>query len=323
MQIDYLEKLKKTVLVGTEFTFRQNSTEFEFGKKDEDKIKKIISSYISNWRNELNPLKGQKMIYDEFQMEVTSVGGSFPVKVEVNFSGEAIKSCSVDGKDSFTWWFQINVDSGCIELQTMPLTYNCFKVLTKAMDFLIFNIALKKLNLIADKDVDAGGGGHISLDAKTTFNNDPMLFWNFIVKYSRLSLQTTSYMAKCRDKFNASFFQELYKAKGSNAYDVLKSYKPAKDIDSIVKEINRIYMNHTLLLNEKGELVEKKGIDSSFEHYQAINLEHMFDITETERRIEMRRFNAQENIKELLSDLDNLYGTLKEAHELTTYDKLS
>ena len=65
---------------------------------------------------------------------------------------------------------------------------------------------------------------------------------------------------------------------------------------------NNVYKNVT---NELEHLLGKVTAEDK-QHYQAVNLEHIVD----QGRIEMRRFDAQKNVGELLDQLDVLFEIL-------------
>lgn len=78
------------------------------------------------------------------------------------------------------WWLQISQDMMVLEVQTAPATISGFKGRKEVIESLVFNLA----DSIGLKPHERIGGGHINIDMKTAFGDNPLLFRNFIVDHA-------------------------------------------------------------------------------------------------------------------------------------------
>ena len=91
--------------------------------------------------------------------------------------------------DRSTWWWRINIDYSCLELQAKPTTFNqasgvegrTTEMIQAILDTHIFELALRKMSLRTDPLV---GGGHLTIDRSTTFGNNARWIRNFLVLYA-------------------------------------------------------------------------------------------------------------------------------------------
>lgn len=193
-----------------------------------------------------------------------------------------------------SWWWVLDVDDGCIETQTAPISMkdlNASGIIKHIIEKDIFSGA-EKSGLAPDALV---GGGHISLDRATTFGESGLSLRNFIVEYTNLAGQ---WQQLDKDFVNAPLIQELPIPHRQAFIQVIQDFDTAYNgpihqkwsLDKLANElVTRVFTF--------GRTEEMRGVE---EHYQATNLEHMQDQETDKRRLEMRRFPAQQSLNDLL-----------------------
>lgn len=98
------------------------------------------------------------------------------------------------------WWWKITTDPSVVEIVTKPETKERFQELRERIQNDIFNAA-KTIGLEAPKFGNISNGGHINIGAENTFQNDPMLFRNFVVDFMNHSELATGILLN--DRYNA------------------------------------------------------------------------------------------------------------------------
>ncbi|MFH5183460.1 hypothetical protein ACHHV8_13035 [Paenibacillus sp. TAB 01] len=167
---DFTERgdLSNTMQFGTEFTFTNANMIAEAKKKGDGSVALEESIAKKNdWKDEVS------RIIDEPHNVTTS-------KNQYAEEEDVYKYTFEDG-----WWFQINLDPGVIEIQMQPMTLQKAESekITNRVNKYIFGIA-QQLGLHSDASF---GGGHIHLDADSTFGGNELLFRNFIVDFENES----------------------------------------------------------------------------------------------------------------------------------------
>ena len=75
------------------------------------------------------------------------------------------------------WWFQVSLDPGVIEVQAKPETFERYRQLEPRIREFIFKSA-NKVDLAPHPNL---GGGHIHMGLLSAFDNNQLLFRNYVV----------------------------------------------------------------------------------------------------------------------------------------------
>lgn len=316
---DELTDMQKTIKVGTEFTFRKDT--FLFSLKDlaiktggahKGEIEDA-NSQIKKWTNHIISLKGKNVkgirVKDVRILTASKKHRSTyydAVKLELTLQDLAY--------DPETWWINFDLDPMCIEIQAEPKPYSFYETYINFINEVIFNNSQCK----PDKNPKTGGGGHISLDYASAFLGMPCYLKNFLVKYASITEKGISdVLIKSKDVDNAPFMHEIKEL--ADFIVQIRKFNSLEQKDATIEELanrinNCVYKKMTQTLRDMGVK------DSDAKHYQAVNLEHVCSDNLENRRIEMRRFDAQEKVDELLEELDALYDIIQETR---TFFKLN
>lgn len=328
-------KMYNTVKIGTEFTFRRS--EFVFGLGDlawspsgpKKQVKaqeaalnqiKAAGAEIESWVNEIAK-KGKSKKFQKGNTVLESVMVEPGRKKHDSPFYEAKKvtlTLVCRGKAGAlreTWSINFDLDPNCIELQAEPVTYAFYDRHKEMIDALLF----ERATCSPDPDWRTGGGGHISLDRATAFGNNLQWFRNFLVLYAAavkgddLEFAALKYSG---DVVNAPFMHEIgilpEFIKVISALD-----QPAPSISTIEQLAQAI--NTKVYTRIGGAIDDPKLRPTDYPHYQAVNLEHIIGTLPHEQRVEMRRFEAQRCVGELLDELRVLFGLLEESRSGKKY----
>lgn len=318
-------QIESGVPFGNEFTFRSNSSIFNFN---------MLSLSSSN-TNDANIAAAGRIVADWAYTAPASCfadGTTFIKKVNAGNKKwkdapynaiEVVYEGYIQKRGPISWSFNIDLDPLCIEIQTKPITFETYISLRPLFDNAIFKTA-NRLGLFADTNPDTGGGGHISIDKACAFQNNAHYLRNFLVLYANEQLKDDSWVRQCSDSTNAPFLFELGNHVISAFNTAIRCFDslPAdwQTIDILVNIIQKnVYKGNfmpeleaALKAQRTSSKKQKKSISLSPEeayHYQAVNLEHMLK-TDATAHIEMRRYNAQQNTDELAAQLENLWNLL-------------
>ncbi len=327
--------LDNTMKIGTEFTFRNPSLQFnmmdladnlkpgpisEAGKLIDRWVKKINEKY-SNYKS------GGYRISARRQDGSQKYKGNISYKAQmVIFHFHKIKKDKNDTynadheKNDFDWAVNFDLDPNCIELQTAPIPLNFYRTHQGFIEGCIFQLAQEQ-GLVPDKDPQYGGGGHITIDWKTSFGGDVWAFVNFMILYTNhtfnaLVTKTEDILVACSDITNAPF---LFETEAINAFQAFReAYSQASDkqnLEAFVSAIQKEVYTHFAGVLADPKNCKKLGVPSEdVVHYQAINLEHLLD--EANPRFEMRRFDAQSGVAELDAQVSILIDLMVRAQAM-------
>ncbi|MDE5803120.1 MAG: hypothetical protein K2I22_09430 [Lachnospiraceae bacterium] len=328
--------IKEKVLIGTEFTFHHKDFHFDLNDLEKNNPRKGIdvgNRIIADWTGKLIGTYGYKKSLSHLKVTATNTGRGRKKFENAAYSAVEIEFCIEDTVQEkvVNWKVNFDLDPVCIELQTQPMPYQFFQDYGFCIDELLFH-HIGEYGLTADKDPATGGGGHISLDARTAFSENAAYLRNFLVLYSceakREALKSALTEVQ-KKQLTKSFLTErqrqlLIASKDSvNApflFEVIDEWRPFQNFvsafDGSTEEpmhITRFVqgMHSSVYINVTDDLARLLGgagkvMTEDKQHYQAVNLEHVGD----QGRIEMRRFDAQENVSELLDQLDALFEIL-------------
>ncbi|MEU8976745.1 DUF4157 domain-containing protein [Streptomyces monashensis] len=317
---DWTTPLKES-LVGTEFTFSDSVLSGQTGigsnppyplRVDtggltgvEDASAERTLTYASNkaraWRDRVaaDPLPAG------FGLEVTGV----TVKERPGF-----RFTYTSGNSA--WWWEITMDDGCLETRTAPLSVEGMGAahIRSLVRTHVFEAAAG-VGLVVDQS-RYGGGGHLSLDSRTTFGASVELFVESMRKWeSDWKAWKTAFGSAPResDTVNAPWTGDLPGNHLPALLDRLTEIrdearsghtnltKAIRDLQAHLVELP-LHADATQMLREK---VDEHPGDRL--HYQAVNLEHMGEDTpEAERRVEFRDIQAQRDYAQLMQDLGYL-----------------
>jgi hypothetical protein len=313
---------ERLMRVGTEFTFTSN----DIAPLD---IKKGGA-----------PLKAAVTVIDGFVDHVAGseiwVGGqalAAPVvtREPLNFAAARRDNRAQDDEDQqaakFTyrlpsgaaWWWKADVDYNCIETQAEPFTREAAEGQTGPDSGAISSIISQHIFGAADaarlRRDDTLGGGHLSIDRTTTFGHNARWLRNYLVIYAN---EHVSWKREDPDKFNAPMIVELKRA-GRDAFKtVIREFDASLNgtrpmsLETLADNLKtRVFK--TAHLPDPDEPVERDPRAEQPEHYQATNVEHLADADQSKRRLEMRRFDSQDDLEDLLADMAKLVDLAKRA----------
>lgn len=328
-------KMYNTVKIGTEFTFRSEDFEFGLGdlswspsgpkkqvKAQEAAINQIkaAGAEIESWVDEIVK-KGKSKKFQKGNTILESVTVESGSKKHASPFYEAKKvtlALVCKSKREFlkeTWTVNFDLDPNCIELQAEPVTCAFYDRHKEMINTLLFERAACP----PDPRWDVGGGGHISLDLATAFGNHLQWFRNFLVLYAAavkgddLEFAALKYSG---DAVNAPFMHEIgMLPEFIKVIDALD--QPAPPISTIEQLAQAI--NTKVYTRIGGPIDDPKLKPIDYPHYQAVNLEHIIGTPPHEQRVEMRRFEAQRCVGELLDELRVLFGLLAESRSGKKY----
>ena len=331
--------LCNTVKIGTEFTFRREEFVFglealawnkqKSGKKasaDPAQIKQIEAAGVEiiNWVNYIaemgnaGKIRGKNTLLEHVEVKP----GRKHHESDHYEAREVTLTLQYKYKTQFfkqTWIVNFDLDPNCIELQTQPVTFEFYDRYRDIINALFF----RRESCPPDPRWQVGGGGHISLDLETAFNHNLRWFMNFLVLYAD-AVRGDDYryeaLRSSEDVGNAPFLHEIGEltafSKVINAFEKM----PGATIGELAHVIN------TDVYTRIDEHIDGSGVTrEDYPHYQAVNLEHIntgvsdHRTPVNEQRVEMRRFDAQRNVDELLGELRCLYELLEESRSGNNY----
>lgn len=331
--------LCNTVKIGTEFTFRRD--EFVFGlealawKKQRSgkkvnvnpaEIKQIeaAGAEIINWVNYIDEMGNAGKIHSKNTSleRVEVLPGRKHHESDRYEAKEVTLTLQYKDKKQFfkqTWTVNFDLDPNCIELQTQPVTFEFYDRYRDIINMLFF----RRESCPPDPRWQVGGGGHISLDLETAFNHNLRWFKNYLVLYAD-AVRGDDYryeaLRRSEDVGNAPFLHEIGELTAFSRVINTFEKMPGATIGELAHVINTdVYTT----IDEHIDSSEVRRED--YPHYQAVNLEHIntgvsdHRTLVNEQRVEMRRFDAQGNVDELLVELRSLYELLEESRSGNNY----
>jgi len=333
------KKMYDTVKIGTEFTFRRE--EFIFGlkdlawspggsrkqaKPDETALGQIRAAGVEiiNWVNDIAAAgKSGKFQKGSTTLESVTVEPGRKKHESSLYEAKKITLTLVcKGKGKFckeTWTVNFDLDPNCIELQAQPVTFAFYERHREILNYLFF----RRGSCRPDSDWQTGGGGHISLDLATAFGNNLRWLQNFLVLYAdAVKGENFRYdiLRRSGDVGNAPFLHEIGELPAFCGIVQTFDKMPGAPIGELVHVIN------TEVYTEIDPSIDSTDVrKEDYPHYQAVNLEHInVDVRdhrtpESEQRVEMRRFDAQCCVEELLDELRCLFALLEESRSGKKY----
>ncbi|MEH2362942.1 eCIS core domain-containing protein [Nostoc sp.] len=324
--------LENEVKFGTEFTFtREDIKDLTTDNKNSESMK-IAESLIESWAGKIKTHNGKPV-----DKKTPPTEGNLQPKSKKSI--QFIYNLKQGGK----WWWALDIDNGCLETQTKPMTYeDASGEIKTIIDKHIFALA-GQMKLRAD---DLIGSGHITLDASTTFKDDARTLRNFLVSYHSDFEKWSKYD---KDASNAPMMEELsedvrieFKAVIDEVDRKILSQKtPGKGkgkqeaemtqtelVDKLLKvfRLKKAYVTgwENEIDSLKGKRKKGKGKDTeptlaenvrdNRAHYQALNLENMNKEAGT-NRLEMRRFAAQENSEKLEEEMKEILDLIHKSRQ--------
>ncbi|WTG04890.1 DUF4157 domain-containing protein [Streptomyces sp. NBC_01590] len=215
-----------------------------------------------------------------------------------------------------TWWWEITMDDGCLETRTAPLSIDGLGAnhIRSIVRTHIFEAA-ESVGLAVDQS-RFGGGGHLSLDSRTTFGGSVELFIESMRKWETDWEEWVKEFGSGEreaDTVNAPWTGDLPGDHLSALLDRLTEIrdearsghtnltKAIQDLQAHLVDLP-LHADATQTLRDK---VHEHREDRL--HYQAVNLEHMGEDTpQAERRVEFRDIQAQRDYAQLIEDLGYL-----------------
>lgn len=314
----------RTMKVGTELTFTHEAIHNLDPKTPEKCLNEWTAAiaFIKEWEQKVleNPLSLETKIYPVITRDPITEGGYKDDKTVPRFT-------YTFGQPARTWWWRLNVDPGCLEMQTDPMTKldatadwdpgaaEASRVINTIIGEHIFAVAnLIKKERVALAPHDLIGGGHLTLDAATTFRDNPRWFRNLLVLYTN---DAVKWKAQDADEFNAPTVSEL-NSDGVKAFkriikqfdDAQKTAKPQSIADLTGNLTGQVFIAKYFTEGGTKANREKRAVHPA--HYQATNIEHM---AKDNPRLEMRRFDAQTSVEDLLADMGKLAKLVADARK--------
>lgn len=287
-----MNNLPNETLFGFEFTFMDNNTK-------QIKEQGFIPNLNDWWRNIKNIME---TYFSRFNISKLSI-------CDINIAG--LNDLKFKFHNNF--WFKVSVDPGVVEVQTKPITLceieeTYFNIIQG-----IFDVFTATLNMQV-----GNGGGHVNVDYQTGFCGD---FSNI---KKMLVASECYYMNFIKDKSEVNEVIDVTYISHDpfiNSDRILKG-----DSDSEAKNYYSHWVNNVLGKNEnqfKEEHIQWllmhptdiQDRDSVLEgtidmkknralHYQAVNIEHIFEENPIERRLEFRFFKAQRSVDDIIECID-------------------
>ncbi|HEX2572669.1 MAG TPA: DUF4157 domain-containing protein [Polyangia bacterium] len=198
------------------------------------------------------------------------------------------------------WWYKCSLDIACIETQTYKMSLGDAREhgWLERLHRDIFLIA-EELGLHADK---LTGGGHLHLDAKSTFGDDPHLFRDFLVDFCNnpLALEVlendptnSPVLGQLREEVRGEFARVLGKFDKK-----METYKGtgAQAIADLAWDIERLVYKHAF-----SHLPTSEQFDTP-EKYQALNVRRIVDpsVQEVDKTLEIRAIRAERSVQEFV-----------------------
>ncbi len=203
------------------------------------------------------------------------------------------------------WWFQMGIDTGCLEVQTTPSTLATFRDKKEIMEKFIFGSA-KDLGM---KPHERIGGGHLNVDLVTGFDNgDARLFRNFVV--DRINNPELVWGIFGNHMGNAPPVSALERRLHWQMENIIKEFDEKGIYDfaalqNLAQEIEkRVYVSNPFWL------AEGKSIWTP-SYYQDLNFRNVKSTTpESQRRVEIRGYRPQQSIDEFLLEMEYMDARL-------------
>lgn len=321
-----------TVKIGTEFTFRKPNYLFTLEdlavtKEERKRNRKVENPQIREAGNEIirwtdaiagcvrNKSKKSGLLGVEIIEEPREVKQKHRSDLYAARKIRLIFPPTASGNQPETWEINFDLDPNCIELQTDPVTAEFYQ----RHYAIIQNLIFKTTECEPDPNWKTGGGGHISLDLETAFENNPQYLRNFLVLYAAAVMDSDSQYNILRasgDSVNAPFMHEIGELeKFISVIAEFDQLPPDQaNIEWLVDKINK-----EVYRKMHDELKQMAIPEADAPHYQAVNLEHIINTPSAEQRVELRRFEAQRNVRELQDELEVLFGLLEQSRDGNKY----
>jgi hypothetical protein len=303
--------------IGTEFTFTNNQINRLDLKNNQGDHFKAAVRLITAWAA---AVPGTRIMVDG-----NAIAAPARSELPLNWAAERQRPKDADDQRCIrftytlpsrkTWWWQLNVDYQCIETQTDPATRALMSAgdtpdgtaVASIITSHIFGIAASQpIGLAPHATI---GGGHVTIDRATAFGDNARWLRNYLVLYSN---DPVKWGAEDPDVFNAPMIQEL-KAPGPAKFKaVIARFDNGQlaTADLLVKALRDEVFVTAHLPNPRTRDEEAANASRTAQpvHYQAVNLENWDD--PEGGRLEMRRFDAQTNLNELLRNVDDIIALL-------------
>lgn len=295
---------------GFEFTFCTTSTN-PLGNwtEDIDEGKNITPEIATKYNN----------FVDSFSKALGSIKQDQPLEYKLS-----LPVYQLDFEDDF--WITTSVDPKVIELQTKPISYteiiDSKTTFDKIFDYFSRGTAYSIGN----------GGGHINVDYKSGFDG------NFDLIKKTLYAAEIVVKNKIDDKSLKSEYRSLIDLGylmhdpflSHDRYDLVHPDK--KPSNHLTHWSNNVYkasirdfkeahtqwlMNHPTT-NQEDALSGKDQAtrEARAIHYQAINIEHIFEEEEDKKRLEFRFFKAQESVDDIIAGIELIDEIVTHAESL-------
>lgn len=235
-------------------------------------------------------------------------------------------------KGAEIWWWQLDIDYECIELQTRPSSLMEIRGVKIPIERDIFTTAAD-LGLAADPKI---GGGHISVDSKTAFQDIADIFVQVLINCEvQRDRWDARFGTNLREwQISSAWIHELHENENTKmpAINSFKNilceiyYSLDRDICSAAIRLAVPSFHNQVLeeasanikdIDEKFQatyLSDLRDIRRDFLHNRAVNIEHM-RASGPEARVEFRRIKAQKDFNTLIDDIKYIYDIIEEARE--------
>lgn len=207
------------------------------------------------------------------------------------------------------FWFTVSVDPGVVEVQTKPITL--YEIEVTYFDIIqgIFDVFTTTLKMQV-----GNGGGHVNVDYQTGFCGDFLniqrmlvasecYYMNFIKdKPSVNEVIDVTYIS--HDPFISSdrIIKEISNSEAKNYYSHWRNNVLGKNETQFKEKHIDWLLSHPTDIQDRDSVLEGT-IDMKKNralHYQAVNIEHIFEENPIERRLEFRFFKAQCNVDDII-----------------------
>lgn len=312
------KRTQHDVRIGTEFTFTND--ELRTITAEGDSAAKVAGPIIKTWADKLSKRYGSKITITKPPKSKAKCACSFTY---------------ILSEEPWAWTWTLDVDDGCLETQTQPSSLSDLRSpeIRRIIEEDIFGVAESdELWLEIDRS-PRGGGGHISIDAATSFGGNAEVFLIFLQLLQNGHQEWQEYFQD-EDNLNAPWLEEMEPIGQNSALEkfnelieqtlktIIKRREDATEgriemsiaVEAITK-FNRRLKNPIAIELSQTDKKKAKNVADNPIHYQAVNIEHMSEGGGA-ARLELRRISAQQDFDNLVTDVEYIFTVLEAARRI-------
>lgn len=182
------------------------------------------------------------------------------------------------------FWFFVDKDITVIEIGTKPATVEQLKQNAAWMQTHLFDF-MQNANGVQHSAALSGGGGHVSMDQKSSFNRTPLALYNAYTSFANYPI-ISEYVFGLRHNWNARAVANLPEVARENVKQVLADYRAnpkAFTFDSLHEKLNKAQQSGgrgRAAFNEKSHAMTlKKNVFEFRGHLPQLSAQQFIDQT--------------------------------------------